>query len=167
MLFSLIAAATFSLAAGWQVAMTVAGAEDGQGSKQMANRVGRPLGNGSRNPDFQQSADPVTARLRNTARGFRSREIFEAEPLLLMCPFQAHPYTIEFKGTVDGDGDEVAGTSRMKGDGPVFLGHAGEVDELQRSGTATEGLKRANNSPEKSPDDDDDDDRPRTCSTCL
>ena len=44
----------------------------------------------------------------------------------------------------------------MKGGGHVFLGHAGEQVEPERPWTATKGLKRPNNSPDKPPDDDDD-----------
>jgi hypothetical protein len=49
----------------------------------------------------------------------------------------------------------MSGTSALKGGGNGFLGHAGEVDEPQRPWTATRGLKRQNESPDKPPDDDD------------
>ena len=69
-------------------------------------------------------------------------------------PNSERPYTIEFKGTVDGD--KMTGTSAMKGSGQVFLGHAGEVDEPQRPWTALKGLKRQLNHSAKPPKDDDD-----------
>jgi hypothetical protein len=68
------------------------------------------------------------------------------------------PYTIEFKGSVDGG--RMRGTSHLAGGGHAFLGHAGEVDEPQRPWTATKGLKHPNDSPSKPPDNDEDD-RPR------
>jgi hypothetical protein len=66
------------------------------------------------------------------------------------------PYTIEFKGSVDGE--KISDTSGLQNGERGFLGHAGEINEPQRPWTATKGLKKQNNAPGKRPDDDDDDD---------
>jgi hypothetical protein len=71
-------------------------------------------------------------------------------------PRGSRPYTIEFKGAVDGD--KMTGTSSMNSAGQVYLGHGGEVEEPQRPWIATKGLKRPNNTPNKPPVEDDDDD---------
>jgi hypothetical protein len=94
----------------------------------------------------------------------------EGRAITFDIPFPGPPpYTIRFKGSLDGDGDEIYGTSARADGGPVFLGHAGEVDEPQHPWSATKGMK-PNNHPDKPPDDDDDDDRPKTprrCGACL
>lgn len=80
----------------------------------------------------------------------------QGEAITFVVPFTGpYPFTIEFKGTVDRD--KMTGTSASADGGPVFLGHAGEVDEPQRPWTATKGLKRQNDSPNKPPKEDDDD----------
>jgi len=65
------------------------------------------------------------------------------------------PYTIEFKGSVEGE--KISGTSGMQGGERGFLGHAGEINEPQRPWTATKGLKRTNDVPGRPPVEDDDD----------
>jgi hypothetical protein len=86
----------------------------------------------------------------------RLPELSKVIPSPLKFRFQARLRTPSvFRGIVDGDRDEISGTSELKGGGG-FLGHAGEVDEPDRPWTATKGLKRPNNKFDKRPDDDDD-----------
>ena len=109
---------------------------------------------------FQQSTNQVTGTFEEYGQKFPLSGNVQGQAITFDVPFSGPPsYTIEFKGKIDGDGDEMRGTSTMKGGGRVFLGHAGEQVEPEHPWTATKGLKRPNNSPDKPPEDDDDDDR--------
>jgi hypothetical protein len=55
--------------------------------------------------------------------------------IVFEVPFSGpRPYTIEFKGTVDGG--KMSGTSQLKGGGNGFMGHGGEVMNPDRPWTA-------------------------------
>jgi len=107
---------------------------------------------------FRQSAEQVTGTFEEYGQTFPLSGNIRGRAITFDVPFSgALPYTIEFQGTVDGDGDRMTGVSSMKGGGHVFLGHAGEQVQPERPWTATKGLKRPNNSPDQPPEDDDDD----------
>jgi hypothetical protein len=109
---------------------------------------------------LKQSAAQLTGTFEEYGKTYPLTGSIQGQDITFEVPFSGpRPYTIEFKGAIDGP--KMAGTSGLKGGGHVFLGHAGEVDEPQRPWTATRGLKHQNNAPGKPPDDDDDDDRRR------
>lgn len=104
---------------------------------------------------LKQSAAQVTGTFLEYGSTYSLSGSIQGQAITFEVPFPGpRPYTIEFKGTIDGA--KMSGTSCLKGGGHGFLGHAGEVDEPQRPWTATRGLKRQNQSPDKPPDDDDD-----------
>ena len=111
---------------------------------------------------LRQSGDQLSGTFEENGQKFPLAGNIHGRAITFDVAFSgARPYTIEFKGAVDREGDDMAGTSAMKGDGHVFLGHAGEQVLPDRPWTATKGLKRPNNSPDQPPgDDDDDDDHP-------
>jgi len=107
---------------------------------------------------LKQSGAGVTGTFLEYGKRYPLSGSIEGRSIAFEIPFSGpRPYTIEFKGTIDGT--KMNGTSGLKGGGRGFLGHAGEVDEPQRPWTATRGLKQPNNTPDKRPADDDDDDR--------
>jgi hypothetical protein len=112
--------------------------------------------------DLKQNAAQVTGTFFEEINGksFPLSGIVQGSDFTFDVSFTGPPpFTIEFKGTVDGE--KITGTSAMKGSGQVFLGHAGEVDEPQHPWTATRGLKHQNEGPpRKPPKEDDDDDHP-------
>jgi hypothetical protein len=130
------------------------GGQTRQGPREMADRLGRSLGNGPR--DFGSQAEcrpshrPVSGIWKAIpAFGKRARSGYYPG-----CPLSRAPaYTIEFKGNVAKD--KITGTSGCRAAGTGFLGHAGEVDEPRRPRTATRGLKHPNDAIGKPPDDDD------------
>lgn len=111
---------------------------------------------------LKQSAAHVTGMFQEYGHTYPLSGSIQGRSITFVVPFTGpRPYTIEFKGTIDGDNDSIRGTSRLADGGQAFLGHAGEVDDPERTWTATKGLKRQNNTPDKPPDNDDDDDRGR------
>lgn len=112
---------------------------------------------------FKQSATQLTGTFEEYGKTYTLSGSIQGQAITFEVPFTGpKPYTIEFKGTIDGG--NMKGTSALKGGGHGFLGHAGEVDEPQRPWNATRGLKHPNDRPGKPPDDDDDDDRRRPSS---
>jgi len=109
--------------------------------------------------DLKQSGSQVTGTFFEQITGltYSLSGNVQGKNITFDVPFPggSRPYTIEFKGTVDRL--KMTGTSAMKGEGQVFLGHAGEVDEPQRPWTATKGLRHQNNAPDRPPKEDDDD----------
>jgi hypothetical protein len=105
---------------------------------------------------LKQSANQVTGTFQEYGKTYTLSGSIQGRAITFEVPFPGpRPYTIEFKGTVEGG--QITGASGLKGARNAFLGHAGEVDEPQRPWTATRGLKRPNDRPGKPPDDDDDD----------
>jgi hypothetical protein len=105
--------------------------------------------------DLKQHADQVTGTFEEYGKSYSLTGSLQGQAICFDVPFTGPvPYTIEFKGTIERG--KMSGTSGLKGGGHVFLGHAGEVDEPQRPWTATKGLKRQNDSPNKPPKEDDD-----------
>jgi len=111
---------------------------------------------------LKQSATKLTGDFQQYGHTYPLSGTIQGHAITFVVPFAGPPpYTIEFKGTVDGDNDSISGTSRLADGGQAFLGHAGEVDEPQRPWMAVKGLKRQIKTPGKPPDDDDDDGRRR------
>jgi hypothetical protein len=105
---------------------------------------------------LKQSGDRVTGTFQEYGHTYSLAGSIQGQSVTFEIPFPgSRPYTIEFKGAVDSNGDEIRGTSELKGGGG-FLGHGGEVEEPERPWTATKGLKRPNNTPDQRPDEDDD-----------
>jgi len=104
---------------------------------------------------LKQSATQVSGTFQEYGHEYPLSGNIQGQAITFEVPFSGpSSYTIEFRGTVDRG--KMTGTSALKGGGSVFLGHAGEVDQPQRPWTATKGLKRRNDHPDKPPDDDDD-----------
>ena len=105
---------------------------------------------------FKQRAAQLSGIFQEYGHRYLLSGSIQGQSITFEIPFPGpRPYTIEFKGIIDSNGDGMRGTSQLKGGGHGFLGHAGEVDEPQRPWTATKGPKRPNNSPDNPPDDDD------------
>jgi hypothetical protein len=105
---------------------------------------------------LKQTAADVTGTFLEYGKQYPLSGSIQGQAITFEVPFSGpRPYTIEFKGTVDGG--KMSGTSGLKGGGRVFLGHGGEVEDPDRHWTATRGLKHPNDTPGKPPDDDDDD----------
>jgi hypothetical protein len=105
---------------------------------------------------LKQHADQVTGEFEEYGKTYPLTGSLQGEAITFDVPLTGPaPYTIEFKGTIDRK--KMTGTSGLKGGGHVFLGHANEIQEPDRSWIATKGLRHPNNAlPGKPPTDDDD-----------
>ncbi len=107
---------------------------------------------------FKQHADQVTGTFYEelNKQTYSLSGNIQGKDITFDIPFpSSRPYTIEFKGTIDHK--KMSGTSKMKGGGQVYLGHAGEVEDPQRSWLAIKDFKHQLVTPRKPPKEDDDD----------
>ena len=106
---------------------------------------------------LKQHADQVTGTFFENLNGqtYTLSGSLQGKNITFDIPFpSSKPYTIEFKGTVDGE--KMTGTSASKGGGTVYLGHGGEIVDPQHSWIAIKGLKHQIDIAGKPPKDDDD-----------
>lgn len=110
--------------------------------------------------DLKQTAQGVAGSFEEYGKSYPVSGIIQGKDITFEIPFDGpRPYTIEFRGTIEGG--KMSGTSALKGGAQGFLGHAGEVDEPDRPWIATRGLTPQNEGPPGRPPTEDDDDRPR------
>lgn len=106
---------------------------------------------------LKQNGSTITGTFQDDRGSYPLSGTVQGPAVTFDVPFTGPPpYTIEFKGTVDGA--KITGTSGLQNGERGFLGHAGEIDEPQRPWTATKGLKQPNNAPLGKPPVEDDDD---------